>query len=277
MDSMIREYRVGKLRVFHFTTAWFKLDGGAMFGVVPKVLWSRGIESDGKNRIPMATNLLLVETDEGLLLVDTGIGDKWDEKKREIYSIELKNPWKEMGISPQDVKHVVLTHLHFDHAGGATYLFEGKLKPYFGSAKYYVQRAEWEDANNPNERTKASYRREDFEPLSDWIVLLEGEVEIVKGVKVIPTGGHTRGHQIVLVESGGEKACYLGDLVPMVNHLPLPYIMAYDNYPLDTLAQKKRVYEIAHREGWLLLFEHDRFPSAGWLKLEDGKWQIEKF
>lgn len=276
MDSLKKEYKIGDLRIIHFSVSYFRLDGGAMFGVVPKPLWSRSIESDNRNRIPMGANLLLLETEEGWLLIDTGIGEKWDEKRRDIYDIELHDPWKALGVSLDDISFVVFTHLHFDHSGGATVKRGDKLVPTFKNARYFVQKKEWEDALNPNERTRASYRTIDFIPLQDRITLIDGERKITEEIRVLPTGGHTRGHQIVIFESKGEKGAFLGDLVPMVNHLPLPYIMAYDNMPLETLSQKKKVYELAIRESWLLFFEHDRTPMAGRLEKIDGKYRLRE-
>jgi glyoxylase-like metal-dependent hydrolase (beta-lactamase superfamily II) len=171
-----------------------------------------------------------------------------------------------------------LTHLHFDHAGGATQKEKEKIVPTYPKAKYFVQKKEFEDAMEPNERTRASYYKENFVPLKEHglLEIIEGDLEIVKGIKVIHTGGHTRGHQFVIIESKGEKAIYFGDIVPTSYHVPLPYIMGYDTYPMETLEIRKKYYQIASREKWLCFFEHDPVPKAGFIKEENGKFYFEE-
>jgi glyoxylase-like metal-dependent hydrolase (beta-lactamase superfamily II) len=242
-----------------------------MFGVVPKPLWERRIPPDGKNRIPLALRCLLVEHDDGLVLVDTGIGDKDDAKFQEIYGVEsraadgrlrLVAALAELGHEPTDIRWVVNTHLHFDHAGGNTSRApSGELVPTFPRARYVVQRGELEFARHTNERTAGSYVAQNFAGID--FQLVEGEVELLPGIRCLPTPGHVPFHQSVLIESGGERAGFLADLVPTSAHLPLPWIMGYDLEPLVTLETRRRLYQRAEAEAWRLCFEHDPAVASG--------------
>ncbi|MEN3043791.1 MAG: MBL fold metallo-hydrolase [Candidatus Hydrothermales bacterium] len=277
---MKRIYNLGDFKIIHLSFGTFKLDGGAMFGIVPKVLWSKSAKSDKRNRITLGLNPILIMGKNFNVLVDNGTGNKYSEKEIDIYGIKLKSdPFKPYGIKKEDITHVILTHLHFDHAGGSTEYINGNLKITYPNATYFVQKKEFEDAINPNERTKASYRREDFEPLynENKIKLLEGDTEILKGIKVINTGGHTEGHQVVLIENKGEKAIYFGDIVPTSYHIPLPYIMGFDTHPLLNLEIRRKYYDLASKEKWLCFFEHDTIPKAGLIKeIEKGKYIFEE-
>ena len=250
-----------------------RLDGGAMFGVVPRPLWEKRILPDERHRIPLALRCLLVEAPNALVLVDTGIGNKEPPRFKDIYGVEnegsptrLEDALQAAGFRPQDVDIVVSTHLHFDHAGGNTRLDgDGVLVPSFPSARYLVQRGELEFAYTQNERIRASYLTHNFAPLHDggrW-ELLEGNVRVTRGVRVIMTPGHTPFHQSVLVESEGQVACFLADVCPTSAHLPLPWIMGYDLEPLVTLESKRGLWERAREEEWLLVFEHDAFVPWG--------------
>jgi len=249
------------------------LDGGAMFGVVPKPLWERRIPADERNRIPLALRCLLVEHDDGLVLIDTGIGNKENDKFRDIYGVDnagangrtkLEDALAALGHDPEDIKWVINTHLHFDHAGGNTSV--AGLS--FPRAQYVVQRRELDFARHTNERTAASYLAHNFQSVP--FQLIDGETEILPGIRAIPTPGHVPYHQSILVESGGEKACFVADLVPTSAHLPLPWIMGYDLEPLVTLETRRRIYQRAEAEGWLLVFEHDPTVVSGRLG-RDGK------
>jgi glyoxylase-like metal-dependent hydrolase (beta-lactamase superfamily II) len=250
------------------------LDGGAMFGVVPKPLWGRRSPADAKNRIPLAMRCLLVETDEATVLVDTGLGNKETEKFRSIYAVEndgkptrLESSLAELGIGPADVDVVVATHLHFDHAGGGTRLDpDGEIRPTFPEARYLVSAGEYEFARRDNERIRASYMARNFEPLAEagCLELVPDSVEVVPGVRLIHSPGHTPHHQSVLVDLGDEtQLLFLADLVPTTAHLPLPWIMGYDVEPLLTLESKRELLTRAAREGWWLAFEHDPFTAWG--------------
>jgi glyoxylase-like metal-dependent hydrolase (beta-lactamase superfamily II) len=258
----------------------FRLDGGAMHGVVPKAIWSKLASCDELNRCEYATNCLLVEGRGHRVLIETGNGDKFPEKERRIYGIEhdhsAEKNLRALGVEPQSITHVVLTHLHFDHSGGTTRREGDRVAPIFSRARHVIQRQEWEDATHPHERNAASYLGENFRPLADaqLLDLVDGEREIAPGVHVIPTPGHTRGHQSVLVDDGaGHKLIFLGDVVPTALHTRLPYIMGYDLDVVGTLETKRRLWKRALEEKWLLVFGHDTETRAGYLG-QDARGQF---
>src|SRR5207249_4576422 len=238
-------FQVGRFRCHALEGGSQRLDGGAMFGVVPKPLWQRRIPADERNRIPLALRCLLIEHDDGLVLVDTGLGNKEGEKFKDIYGVV--NEGKD-GRTQRDPS--------------------GRVTLSFPKARYVVQQGELEFARHTNERTAASYLPPNFESVP--FTLVEGETQPLPGIRCLPTPGHVPYHQSVLVESGGERVCFLADLVPTSAHLPLPWIMGYDLEPLVTLESKRRLYARAEAEGWLLFFEHDPAVVAGRLG-RDGK------
>jgi glyoxylase-like metal-dependent hydrolase (beta-lactamase superfamily II) len=253
-----------------------------MFGVVPKPLWERRIPADERNRIPLGMRCILVEHDDGLVLIDCGAGNKENARFLDIYGIEnvgangrtaLEDALAKLGHAPEDISIVIDSHLHFDHGGGNSYRDEaGVVRPTFPNARYVVQCGELEYASHTNERTAASYLPHNFAPIAQagLFDLVEGEREIVPGISVLPTPGHVPFHQGILLESKGERAFFLGDLVPTAAHLPLPWIMGYDVEPLVTLETKRRTLARALKEEWLLLFEHDATHAWGRLQ-HDGK------
>ena len=271
-------FRVGGLTCHALEGGLQHLDGGAMFGVVPKPLWERRIPADERNRIPLALRCLLVEHDDGPVLIDTGVGNKESAKFKDIYGVEnegrdgrtrLEDALAELGLRPEDIRWVINTHLHFDHAGGNTFRGpDGSVAVSFPRARYAVQKGELDFARHTNERTAASYLSPNFEAVP--FTLLEGEAAVLPGICCTPTPGHVPYHQSILVESGGERACFVADLVPTSAHLPLPWIMGYDLEPLVTLESKRRLYARAELEGWLLVFGHDPAVVAGRLR-SDGK------
>jgi glyoxylase-like metal-dependent hydrolase (beta-lactamase superfamily II) len=273
---------IGAWKVHAIQAGPLKLDGGAMFGVVPKPLWEKRLPADARNRIPMGMRCLLVEHESGLVLIDTGAGNKENDRFYDIYGIEnrgdpgptaLEDGIRAAGFRAEDVSLVINTHLHFDHAGGNTYRdAKGALKASMPNARYVVQRGEHHFATHLNERTAGSYLLHNYEPLREAgrIDFVEGEREIVSGITVLPTPGHVPYHQSIVLRSGGETAIYLGDLVPTTSHLPLPWIMGYDVDPLVTLETKRRVLERVHQENWLAIFEHDAFHAWGRV-VHDGK------
>ncbi|WP_434480751.1 MBL fold metallo-hydrolase [Gemmatimonas sp.] len=279
---LVDSRQVGRVRVHAIQAGGQQLDGGAMFGVVPKTLWSRRIEADEKNRIPLGMRCLLIEHDDGLVLIDTGSGNKETPKFHDIYAIEnrgadgrtaLEDGIRAAGFSPDDVKLVINTHLHFDHAGGNSWRAPtGEVLPTFPNARYVVQAGERAYAEQPNERTTASYFPPNWAPIAAAARLdvVSGAREIVPGISVRPTPGHTPHHQSVLVRSAGETLCFLGDVVPTTHHLPLPWIMGYDVEPLVTLESKRALLADALREDWLLVFEHDAHVGFGRVA-HDGK------
>jgi glyoxylase-like metal-dependent hydrolase (beta-lactamase superfamily II) len=259
-----------------------------MFGVVPKPLWTRRIEADERNRIQLGMRCLLIEHPSGLILVDTGAGNTDNAKFKDIYGLEnegadgrtsLEDGLRELGVATSDVAIVINTHLHFDHAGGNTFVDEnGAVQVTFPKARYIVKKGEYEFAAHPNERTAASYFEQNFMPVvrASQFEFVVREKEIVKGIRVVPTPGHTPFHQSVLITSGGERAFYLADMLPTSAHLPLPWIMGYDLEPLVTLETKRRILRRAEVEEWLLIFEHD--AEVPWGRIEhDGKsYQLKK-
>lgn len=278
---LILSRTLGDFRIHALDAGSQRLDGGAMFGVVPKPLWERRIPADERNRIPLAMRCLLVETPNALVLIDNGAGNKEAEKFLDIYGIDnassagratrLEDALAEAGFSADDVDVVVDTHLHFDHAGGNTRAMpDGEVTLSFSRARYVVQRGEWEWAHLRNERIQASYLPHNFDPVMDAgrFDLVEGAVEVLPGISLLPTPGHTPHHQSVLIRSAGETACFLADVIPTSAHLPLPWIMGYDVEPLVTLESKRLLLEQARAEEWLLVFEHD--PTVPWGRLDPG-------
>jgi glyoxylase-like metal-dependent hydrolase (beta-lactamase superfamily II) len=271
-----RSTRVGSIRLHAIEAGVQQLDGGAMFGVVPKPLWERRIPADARNRIPLALRCLLIEAPEALVLVDTGIGNKEDKKFMDIYGVSnagqptrLEEGIRHAGFEPSDVDIVLNTHLHFDHAGGDTFRDgEGRVQLSFPEARHVVQRGELGFARSKNERIRASYVPHNFEPVDAagrW-TLVDGVAQITKGVRVLPTPGHTPFHQSVTIESDEDVACFLADVCPTTAHLPLPWIMGYDLEPLVTLESKRGLWKQALEQDWLLFFQHD--PRTPWGRLD---------
>ena len=289
MTDGVRTRTLGKLRIHALEGGTQRLDGGAMFGVVPKPLWERRIPADERNRIPLGMRCLLVETPDELVLIETGLGNKEDEKFRGIYGVDnasgagrpdrVHDSLAAAGFRAEDVGIVVNTHLHFDHAGGNTYRDEaGEVRLSFPNARYYVQRGEWDWAHLKNERTQASYLPDNFEPVmaAGRLELVEGDVEIVPGISVYRTPGHCPHHQSVLVSSGGETACFLADVLPTFAHLPLPWIMGYDVEPLVTLESKRALLSRATEERWLLVSNHDPVTAWGYAVAEGKGVRLEE-
>jgi len=272
---LARTLTLGRMKVHALEAGIQWLDGGAMFGVVPRPLWEKRIAPDARHRIPLALRCLLVETPNALVLVDTGIGNKESAKFKDIYGVDnsgdptrLEEAIRSVGFDPDDVDLVVSTHLHFDHAGGNVLLLpDGVLAPAFPRARFIVQKGELDFAGSPNERVRASYMAKNYAPLVEAGLVdpVDGSTALVQGVQLLPTPGHTPFHQSVVLESEGEKAIFLADLCPTSAHLPLPWIMGYDLEPLVTLETKKIVWEKVRKEGWVLMFQHD--PVVPWGRL----------
>jgi glyoxylase-like metal-dependent hydrolase (beta-lactamase superfamily II) len=282
--SLVQTFKVGSLVCHALDAGRQRLDGGAMFGVVPKPLWAKRAPPDERNRIPLALRCLLVEHDDGLVLVDTGVGNKENDKFKDIYAVEnsgstgptlLEDAIAEKGFKTSDIKLIINTHLHFDHGGGNTFADRpvsegGTARVAFPHAMFVLQKGELAFAERPNERTKASYLPPNIEPVSrgDQWRLVDGPAQIVPGIDVLPTPGHVPYHQSVVLRSGGEVACFVGDLIPTVAHVPLAWIMGYDLEPLVTLETKRRFLEQVETEGWLLIFEHEPGRGIGHLVRE---------
>jgi glyoxylase-like metal-dependent hydrolase (beta-lactamase superfamily II) len=255
----------------------FKLDGGAMFGVVPKPLWNKLSPADDRNRIPLACNLLLIETGRDRVLVETGMGDRWDDRDRDRYELQTKvdssNVLKDVGLTNDDVTAVIISHLHFDHAGGATRLVNGKVVPTFPKAKYFAQKGELEFAHNANARARASYRGDDYEPLisAGQMQLIDGDTEIVPGIWARVSGGHTSHHQVIYFESAGEKGVYFADLIPTKSHVTPPWVMGYDHFPLESCEVKSKWLAEAASDNWLVVFDHETGVPWGRVSVTDAK------
>jgi methylmalonyl-CoA epimerase len=279
VDAVSR-YVVGDLELISVCDGFFALDGGAMFGIVPKPLWAPKAPADDRNRITLAMRPLIVRGAR-TLIIDAGIGDKEDARFRDIYGLDrtrhLDHTLAEAGLTVQDIDIVLATHLHFDHAGGFTERDpSGRVRARFPRAKYVVRRGEWEDATHPNDRNRASYLAHNYVPLADAGVLqlVDDDQTIMPGVKVRRTGGHTMHHQIVLLESRGSAAAFVADLIPTTAHLPNAWVMGYDLYPLDTLAVKHAFVREAIDRDMLVFFEHDPSVAAGYIREENGKRRV---
>ena len=265
--------RFGDLTLTLVNGGNFRLDGGAMHGVVPKTIWSKLVSCDDQNRVEYATNCLLVEGRGHRILIETGNGDKFPAKEREIYGIDhdqsVEKNLRALGVEPQSIDFVLMTHLHFDHSGGTTRrAASGALEPVFARARHVIQKGELDDATHPHERNRASYLQENIGPLVDSGLLLavEGDTEIAPGVRVVPTPGHTAHHQSILIDDGaGHHLVFFGDVVPTALHLRLPFIMAYDLDVVGTLESKRRLLARAHEERWLCVFGHETKTRAGYL------------
>lgn len=283
-SPLVMTRQLGDLRIHALDGGSQRLDGGAMFGVVPKPLWQKRIAADDRNRIPLAMRCLLVETPDSLVLIDNGAGNKENDKFIDIYGIDnaasdparfptrIEEGLAQLGFEADDVDIMIDTHLHFDHAGGNTRrTSDGGIELSFPRARYVVQRGELEWSRMRNERIQASYLPHNIEPVVEAgaMDVVEGDVEIVPGVSVMRTPGHTPHHQSVLITSGGETACFLADVIPTSAHLPLPWIMGYDVEPLVTLESKRSLLSRARDERWLLVFEHD--PVVAWGRLDPAE------
>jgi glyoxylase-like metal-dependent hydrolase (beta-lactamase superfamily II) len=250
----------------------FRLDGGAMHGVVPKVVWSRLVSCDEQNRCSYATHCLLIETGKKRVLVETGNGDKFSPREKEMYGIDhdrsIEHNLVALGVEPTSIDFVIMSHLHFDHSGGTTKRRGDELVPVFPRARHVIQAREWQDATHPHERNRASYLKENLAPLESagLVQRVEGETEIVPGIRVLPTPGHTAGHQSVVISDGhGQHVVFFGDVIPTEVHLRLPFIMGYDLDVVGTLESKRRLLERVEKERWLVVFGHERAHPSGYL------------
>jgi len=248
----------------------FRLDGGAMFGVVPKVLWQRSHPADENNRIEMALRCLLVESDDRRILIDTGFGAGRTAKFQDVYAYRggddyLGRGLDAIGLAVEDITDVVLTHLHFDHCGGSTVVRNGERHPALPKATHYIQKRQLDHARSRLERDKASYLAEDYEPLIERgvVQLVDGPWELMPGFDLEICNGHTPALQLPRLRSASETILYGADLIPLHSQFALPWIMAYDLYPVTTLEEKRRLIPQAAQEEWLILFEHDPFHTAG--------------
>lgn len=275
--------RIGPYEVHPLETGRFGLDGGAMFGIVPKPIWSKFHPPDDRNRIELAMRILLIRDGMRNILVDVGIGSKLSEKHIDIYRVDhqafsLESSLRRFSLSPEDITDVILTHLHFDHAGGSTENRNGELRPAFPKARYYVQKAHWDLAVNPTDKDRGSFMADDFLPLREYRVLeyLDGEGEIFPGINLTIVNGHTNAQQLVRISGDGKSLLYCSDLVPTSGHLPFPYVMAYDLRPLVTIEEKKKILGQAYEENTILVFEHDPKVEAATIRATEKGFAISE-
>lgn len=263
--------KLGQFNLQAISDGTFCLDGGQMFGVVPKPLWEKRLPADGRNRVRLALTCLLVQTGRHNILIETGVGDRFDAKRQDIYAVDhsagsLPDGLKKAGLAREDIDIVINTHLHFDHCGWNTVLENGKIAPMFPRARYFVQRGEWEHACNPTERDRGSFIKEFFTAAEAQTEFLSGDAEILPGIRLEVLPGHTRDMQGVRITSEGRQAYFVSDLVPMSAHFQYPWMMSFDLYPLDTLASKKRLLPELADGKTLVVLPHD--ASTAWVRLE---------
>ena len=268
---------IGSYQLYSIETSEFALDGGAMFGIIPKPLWEKEVPADEQNRITMVTRSLLLVSDDHKIIVDTGNGTKWQEKFRDIYRIELDNLNLEKSLakynfSPGDITDVYCTHLHFDHVGGNTKIVAGKLEPVFPNATYWVQNENWELANSPSEKDAGSFMSADWSVLleNNMIHFIDGKESFLPEIENHLTYGHTTGLMHPIIGDSTNKLIYMADLIPMAAHIPLPWVMAYDIHPALTVQEKGEILPTIVDEDWIIFFEHDPVYQAATVQF-DGK------
>ena len=275
--------KIGRYELHQIDTGRFALDGGAMFGIVPKTIWSRLNPADDENRIDLALRTLLITGNKRNILVDNGIGTKFSEKYTKIYKIDhskynLDSSLKKFNLETKDITDVILTHLHFDHAGGSTYREDGELKLTFPNATYYVQKANYEWALTPNDKERGSYLKENFAPVLEKgkLQLVEGKFELIPHIDVIISNGHTVGLQLVRISDEKNTLVYCADLIPTTSHIKLSYIMGYDIEPLKIIQEKKELLSTACSDGWILFFEHDIITEAAKVKKTEKGFEVRE-
>jgi glyoxylase-like metal-dependent hydrolase (beta-lactamase superfamily II) len=274
---------IGNYELTSIETGRFALDGGAMFGVVPWVFWSKSNPPDERMRITLAARCLLIRGEGKIILVDTGNGSKWNDKLKDIYRLDnsrftLEGSLANAGVKPEEVTDVILTHLHFDHCGGSTKFVNGKLEMTFPNAIHYVQKAHWELSQNPTDRDRASFFKEDFQLLHEKgkLQFVDGEKELFPGISVVVCNGHTMAQQLPKITDGKNTLLFCCDLIPTTSHIPFPYIMGYDLRPLVTMEEKQRFIPQAEKEGWVLFFEHDPETEAETLQKTEKGYAIKE-
>ncbi len=275
--------KIGPYLLYSIETSEFALDGGAMFGIIPKPLWEKEAPADAQNRISMVTRSLLLVSPDHIIIVDTGNGTKWQEKFKDIYRIELENlnldsSLQKYGFTPDDITDVYCTHLHFDHAGGNTKIVDGKIEPVFPNAIYWIQQENWNLANSPSEKDAGSFMSADWSVLAenDMIQLVDGKESFLPGIEQILTYGHTTGMMHPVLSDSAQKLIYMADLVPMAAHIPLPWVMAYDIHPVQTVQEKREILPRIVDEEWIIFFEHDPMYQAAKVKFNGKHYALRE-
>ena len=256
--------KIAGYELYPIVTSQFRLDGGAMFGIIPKTLWERKMPSDELNRIQMVTRSLLLVSENKRILIDTGNGDKWQEKFKNIYEIDtelvgLDSSLNEVGFTAEDITDVFCTHLHFDHIGGNTKIEDGKIIPAFPNAKYWMSQVNWDVANSPSEKDQGSFMQDDWAVLAEnsMINFVNSTEQFLPNIDLIISNGHTPGMMLPIISDNNNTLVYGTDLIPTNVHIPLPWVMAYDVQPIVTIEEKKQLYRDVINNSWILFFEHD--------------------
>lgn len=273
---------IGKYKLTLLETGTFGLDGGAMFGIIPKPLWQKTNPADEKNRITLGARCLLLESGSKKILVETGMGEAWEEKFMSIYKVDfsehtLLKSLDNRGVQPNEITDVILTHLHFDHTGGSTKTENGKMIPAFPNAKYHVQKEQFDWALNPSDRDKGSFIPHTYLPLQESGVLnlIEGDIFFDDEIQFLTVNGHTIAQQMLKLSDSSNTFLFCGDLIPTMYHIPIPYVMGYDIQPLKTVEEKQKYLQLAVDEGWKLIFGHDHINSSATVKKTEKGFMYE--
>jgi len=275
--------KVGNYTLYSIETSQFSLDGGAMFGIIPKTLWEKEAPADEYNRIQMVTRSLLVVSNERKIIIDTGNGDKWDDRNRSRYNIDLdkinlSSSLKKYGFIPADITDVFCTHLHFDHAGGNTSIEDGKIVPTFPNATYWIHKDNWDLANSPSEKDRGSYLAENWSVLAEngMIEYVTDREEFLPGIEIMLTYGHTIGMMHPLIKDGNNTVFYAADIFPMAAHVPLAWVMAYDLNPVQTIIEKRSLLPTMVDKNWTVFFEHDPLRQAGKVTMDGKHYRLKE-
>ena len=275
--------KIGKYNLYSVETSEFGLDGGAMFGIIPKPVWEKKVSADELNRVNMVTRSLLLVSDEKKILIDTGNGTKWEEKYKQIYDINtdqynIEKSLGKYGFSSEQITDVICTHMHFDHIGGNTKIKTGEVVPTFPNAKYWISEENWKLANHPSQKDAGSFIEHDWKVLAEnqMIEIIDGREPFIEGIETIVTHGHTPGLLHPIVSDGSNKLFYGADIFPMVAHIPIPWVMAYDVQPVLTMEEKQKLLQKMEREDWILFFEHDPHIQACTVHKDGKHYKLNK-
>ena len=275
--------KIGKYDLYSVETSEFGLDGGAMFGIIPKPVWEKKVSADELNRVNMVTRSLLLVSDEKKILIDTGNGTKWEEKYKQIYDINtdqynIEKSLGKYGFSSEQITDVICTHMHFDHIGGNTKIKSGKVVPTFPNAKYWISEENWKLANHPSQKDAGSFIEHDWKVLAEnqMIEIIDGREPFIEGIETFVTHGHTPGLLHPIVSDGSNKLFYGADIFPMVAHIPIPWVMAYDVQPVVTMEEKQKLLQKMEREDWILFFEHDPHIQACTVHKDGKHYKLNK-
>ena len=275
--------KIGKYDLYSVETSEFGLDGGAMFGIIPKPIWEKKVSADELNRVNMVTRSLLLVSDEKKILIDTGNGTKWEEKYKQIYDINtdqfnIEKSLGKYGFSSEQITDVICTHMHFDHIGGNTKIKSGEVVPTFPNAKYWISEENWKLANHPSQKDAGSFIEHDWKVLAEnqMIEIINGREPFIEGIETIVTHGHTPGLLHPIVSDGSNKLFYGADIFPMVAHIPIPWVMAYDVQPVVTMEEKQKLLQKMESEDWILFFEHDPHIQACTVHKDGKHYKLNK-